>query len=248
MNIPVTSAAFARLFGLMAAGIVLMYVIPMSSGGVGNRYEVPIAVLFSVILGLLIHQAAGRRREMLAAVMLELNKLRRIYHLAKNLSAASQKYRSWFTEVHSNLYGYLTFFADKDFSRYDESNQAFRELSYHIYTVPELEPGKESSLYRELLNTSAVVAASRQKIKELFDSRMSPYVWAVILLMEAGLILTTALSGGSRLAGAVLVAVSLSAVGLLWEMDDMAGERRRLAKRYVDNIARLELRRRDKEG
>ena len=49
----------------------------------------------------------------------------------------------------------------------------------------------------------------------------------------------------SRLAAGMTVAAALLAVDLLWETDTIAGEKKAMAKRYVDNLGRLELGRRN---
>jgi hypothetical protein len=250
MNIPVNKTIFIRLSALVLGGIIFMFAVPVSKSVPSVRYDTSLAILVGIVLGFLIYQAAERRSKLLMTVTIELNKLRRIYHISKNLSEASQRLRPWFTEVHGNLYGYLTSFSDKKFEQYEETNDDFRGLTYHIYTIPELETPKEERLYDELLNTTAIVAASRQNIRELRDSRLSSYSWLVVLLMVVGLVVTVVLSTGetgpSRLAGAAILTTVLLAVDLLWEVDTLSAERKEIPKRYEQNLGRLELGRREK--
>ncbi len=252
MNIPVTKLTILRLALISIASFSLISLLPPMLPMGNPRLDMVPAGLAAVVLGFLIFHAADRRRHLLQTVNMELNKLRRVYHLSKNLSDVdSQRYRGWFTELHGHLYGYMSGFGERDFSRYEESNKDFRALSYHIYKVPELRSNKEESLYDELLRTIAVVAESRQSIKEAKDSRLSAYVWLIVLLLIGNVIVTAWLSTDitdiSMTVTGIIFASFLFAVDLLWEVDTLASERRDIAQRYVDNIGRIELRRRNEE-
>lgn len=252
MNIPIRIKTLLRLVLIAAAAFSFASLLPASLVAGEQRLDIVPGIFAGIILGFLIYHAAERRRALLQTVNLELNKLRRIYHLSRNLSDIdNQRYRSWFTGMHGKLYDYMTAFADKDFRQYEDSNPAFRELSYHIYKVPELRSNKEESLYDELLRTIAKVAESRQQIKEANESRLSSYVWVIVLLMVLGLVATSSLSimdtVVSRAAVGTVIACAMFAVDLLWEVDTLGSEQKEISMRYVDNIGRIELRRRGEE-
>lgn len=252
MNVPVQRSTLLRLALIAAGSLSFASIVPVSAEPGAARLDVAAGLLVAVVVAVLLAQAGRRRRLLLDTVNLELNKLRRIYHLSKNLSETDpQRYRGWFTELHGNLYGYMMFFGDHDFGKYEQSNPEFRKVSYHVYTVPELESTKERSLYDDLLRTTGLVAESRQRIKELRESRISAYVWIVLLLMALGFVVAVVLSTAdlfaARLACGISIAVALLAVDLLWEVDTLASERSAIAKRYAENIGRLELRRREDE-
>jgi len=252
MNIPIRLKTLLRLLLIAAGSYSLTSIIPAAVGPGAPRLDTVTGVLAAALLAVLIYHAAERRRALLQTVNLELNKLRRIYHLSKNLADIdSQRYRGWFTGMHGKLYDYMSAFADKDFHHYEDTNHAFRELSYHIYKVPELRSNKEESLYDELLRTTAKVAESRQQIKEANGSRLSSYAWVVVLLVVSGLAATAALSITdtvvSRAASGTVIACALFAVDLLWEVDTLGSEQKEISMRYIDNIGRIELRRRGEE-
>jgi Ca2+/H+ antiporter len=252
MNIPIRLKTLFRLLLIAMGAFSFTSLVPAMLGPGEQRLDLVPAILAAVLFGVLIYHAADRRRKLLQTVNLELNKLRRVYHLSRNLSDIdSQRYRSWFTGMHGKLYDYMTAFADKDFSRYEESNHAFRELSYHVYKVPELRSNKEESLYDELLRTIAIVAESRQQIKEANDSRLSSYVWVVVLLVTLCLVATSAMSVmdsvASRAAAGAAITCALLAIDLLWEVDTLGSEQKEISMRYVGNIGRIELRRRGDE-
>jgi hypothetical protein len=250
MNVPVTKNTLARLIVLTLGGLAFAMVMPAYADPYAAAFVPAIAAILAATLLVLIAQATVRRHQLFEAVRMELNKLRRLYHISKNLSvAAPQRYRSWFTELHGFLYEYLSLFSGKDFDTYDSSNAHFRKLSYHVYTIPEIESKKEEALFNDLLGTAATVASARQQIKELWDNRLSGYVWTVLMLMVGGfvaaVIFSMGESVGGRLAAGVAVSCVLLAVDLLWEFDTLAAERVQMATRYVNNLGKLELGRRE---
>lgn len=249
MNIPVTQGTLVRLIVLTVGSLAFAVSVPATGDPFAGSALLPSAVIVAATLSVLIREASARRTKLFESVRIELNKIRRLYHVSKNLSAVSQRFRSWFTDMHGHVYGYLSSFAGKDFEAYDGFNAAFRKLSYHIYTIPELESKKEEALFQDLLRTAATVAESRQQIKELWDKRLSAYGWSIVLLMGTGLVMTAVLAMGetiaSRLSTGGLIASVLLALDLLWEVDTFAGEKKWLAMRYVENVGRLELGRKE---
>ncbi len=250
MNVPVNQNVLGRLIVLTMGGLAFAMVMPAYGDPYAAAFLPAIAAFLAAALLVLIAQAVIRRHQLFEAVRMELNKLRRLYHISKNLSvAAPQRYRGWFTELHGFLYEYLTLFSGKDFDSYDSSNAHFRKLSYHVYTIPEVDSKKEEALFNDLLGTAATVASARQQIKELWDNRLSAYVWTVLMLMVAGFVATTVFamgeSVGGRFAAGATIAVVLLAVDLLWEIDTLSAERTQMAQRYVNNLSKLELGRRE---
>src|SRR5690606_28308804 len=198
-----------------------------------------VGVFTASLLVLFIGDADQRGAKLMEAVRIELNKIRRVYHLSKNLASGNQKYRQWFTDMHGYVYDYLAGFAGKDFESYDSYNASFRKLSYHIYTIPEVDSRKDEALFQELLRTAGTVAEARQQIKELWDNRLSAYGWSVVALLAGTFVVSVpfAMNGSfaSRIVGGVSVMVLLLAVDYLREIDTMSGEKKAMAERYVDN-------------
>lgn len=247
MNLPIKNQTFGRLAAMAVGGVLFALLVPLQNESVSESGRVP-AALFMVGVGFVfIAQALERRRQLHASVAFELNKLRRIYHIAKNLSVADDRFRPWFTEIHGHLLSYLTSFAGKTFNQYEESKGLFRRLSYHVYTVPELQTNKEQVLYADLLSTTGGIAEARQRIVEARDNRLSAYEWTVFLLAVMAHILVTLQSTPDRMVDRVVAGVSivlgLLLVNLLWEIDTLEGERTLFPQRYVENMAKLELRR-----
>lgn len=246
MNIPANKMTLSRILIILVSGFLVVFLIPaLPATWTVDRVDLAAIVLFALLIAFMIQTAAARRQKLFSTVFLELNKLRRIYHLSKNLAAASPRFRSWFTELHGLLYAYMSEFSGRTLDQYKQTNAAFRKVSYHIYTLPGLESVKEQVLFGDLLETTSVVAESRQKIKELLDSRLSAYGWTLVAIMLLGFVAGVVMSMGGSLAGHLIagadITIALLAVDLLWELDSMSSELKTWAKRYVDNVGKLEL-------
>jgi hypothetical protein len=211
------------------------------------RYDLPVVILFAAVFGILAFIAIDRRERLKQAVATELNKLRRIYHLGKNLGTAAHL-RGWFTDLHGYIYDYLGSFEKISFAEYEKGNAFFRRIAYHVYTVPEFREVKEQVLYNELLAATAIVSDARQKIMTLYRSRYAKSHWfelaALVLIFTAAVAVSTGSGVWAQLVtGSVLASGYLLALTFI-EHDSWTGEGdQRLAKEYVRNIARLELRR-----
>ncbi len=245
MKTSVSNSTFWRLLAIAVGSMAFAMGVPVTGDPVATGMLMPVAIFVAAVLALLIVDASSRREKLMEAVRLELNKLRRIYHLSKNIADNNPKYRTWFTDMHGFIYEYLSSFSGKDFGAYETFNAAFRKVSYHIYTIPEIDTRKDEMLFQELLHAAGTVAESRQQIKELWDSRLSAYGWTVVGLLSVGYVVASAyamnLTAASRVVGGISIAAMLLSVDYLRETDTVSSEKKALAERYVANIGRLEL-------
>jgi hypothetical protein len=230
-------------------GIIISFIVPAPQQSVTHGADIAAALVFAVILMIIARRVTARRQELRSAVYLELNKLRRIYHISKNLTAGSSRFRPWFMEIHGNLHMYLAAFEGSHLRDYRQNNPGFRRLSYHIYTAPELETDKERQLYADLLKTTGRVAETRQKIKELVKGRLEHPEWSWLMVAAFTCILAVLSSadaaGGSRLAVGMLIGVVLASLDYIWRIDKLDREMLDWTGRYVRNISKLEYRRHD---
>lgn len=232
-----------RLLIILVGSFALALLAPVSAGSASLAGAA--VVVTGLLLGFCAQRALARRDALSEWIAIELNKLRRVYHLGKNLGGDS-RHRQWFTDLHGYLYGYLTAFDKKDFSKYQETNAQFRKLSYHLYQIPGLETEKERVLYRDLLEAAGTVAGARQRIQELWSGGLSARLWNTLVLMAAlsAAAVLLAMGPSDRLVAALVIAALGCAVTFVREADamrELADED--LSKRYVENIARLELKR-----
>lgn len=219
----------------------IVYAVPVSGGSALYASVAVIGTMF--MLAMMFLRSMRREDELNEWMALELNKVRRMYHLGKNLGESAHL-RPWFTELHGYVYGYLTAFENKDFSQYQETNADFRKLSYHVYQIPELATEKERSLFNELLDAAGTVAGARQHIKQLWEGNFPRNVWAMVVVMGVaawGAVLLSIGTVDRPVAALMLVVMEISAL-LVWDMDRMSTvSGNEMAAKYVENIARLEL-------
>ena len=230
-----------RILGILIISFVVATLAPVSAGS--SELAAAAVVTTALLLAVAAQRALARRDQLAEWITIELNKLRRIYHLGKNLGGES-RHRQWFTELHGHLYAYLTAFDKKSFSQYQETNGHFRKLSYHLYQIPSLDTEKERVLYRDLLEAAGTVAGARQRIQELWSGKLPSMLGNALVAMAllSSLAILMAMGPADRYAAAFTLATLCSAVCFVREADamrDMGGEE--LSKRYVENIARLEL-------
>lgn len=232
-----------KLLPSAVIGFGLAYALPVYSGPAVFGAA---AFLGSMLLLAVVYARALRRHDELNEWMaIELNKIRRIYHLAKNLGGES-RHRQWFTDLHGFVYGYLSGFDKRDFGRYQEGNADFRKLSYHLYTISGLETEKERVLYRDLLEAAGTVAGARQHIQDLWNGGLPASAWKMLAAIHAAAAAALLFSMGpaDKLVTALLITVAGVAIAAVREADGMkALASASASKRYVENIARLELRR-----
>lgn len=238
---------FRTIVVVFVAYLVVFVVAPMVPVTSVDVIVLPSVIIFAVLFGILAFVAVDRRERLKEAVATELNKMRRIYHLGKNLGT-SPHLRSWFTDLHGFVYDYLGGFEKYDLSEYDKGNALFRRIAYHVYTVPDLREVKEQVLYTELLAATAIVSDARQKVATLRASGFLKSHWfeltVAFLIFASTVVVGTADHALSRfvtaniLAGGALLAMFFVEHDAMTRDEDVA-----LSKEYVKNIARLELRR-----
>ena len=235
------------LVAVLIAYFVAYLLPPIDLGRSADTIVLPVVIIFAVVFGILAFAAVDRRERLKEAVATELNKMRRIYHLGKNLGA-SPHLRGWFTDLHGFVYDYLGGFEKYDMSEYEKGNALFRRIAYHVYTVPDLREVKEQVLYNELLAATAIVSDARQKITTLRGSGFAKSHWFELLVLFMIFVATVSFAtvdmALSRFVCANILAAGAILAAFFVEHDAWTGDSDRVfAKEYVKNIARLELRR-----
>src|SRR5690242_10781156 len=107
----------AKLVIRIVVAVILASIVPAMGGS--TVLAAAAVLLAGIFLAVACVRGINRQEELSETIGLELNKVRRIYHLGKNLSTDS-RLRQWFTDLHGYLYAYLTAFDKKDFSQYQE--------------------------------------------------------------------------------------------------------------------------------
>jgi len=231
---------FAALSVLLAAGL------PYSDAlyGIKDAGLRNLGVIYAITVAFLLSISIGRRRSLQEMVLLELNKVRRINHLAKNIVVKQPELQPWYDEVHGCLEKYLEFFRDHDLGHYEESNRLFRRVTYLVYSLPKSQAGSGGDLYGELLGTVGSATEAREYVGNLIAPSVGGFQLGAVLLISLSLgIMSSAASPFnlvSRSGAALANFCTFLVLEILYDYEFMAGKKKReMADQYVLNLQHL---------
>jgi hypothetical protein len=200
-------------------------------------------IFFITLAALFLGKASERAAALADAVSVELNKLRRIHHLARAFSRA-EKQIPWFDSVREAIESYLHAFEVIPFAHYDDTNEMFRRITQQLYGFDAITSEKGKLLFAELMTISGQATEARQRIHAMRTQRMSVWTGGTILMCGV----TTAGFGlfafsddlASRLAAAALCFGVFIVLQLVFMADTMRTmDSKSYTKQYVDNIDRM---------
>lgn len=241
-----------HIFGILASivGATLLSLIPFSVY-IRTPFDItaadaaPVAIFFVFVLGFLMNNALLKGERFKKNLNLELSRLRRIFHLAKNLgsSAADKKF---FTKIKRAVYSYFDIITTRGLQVHQNSNQAFRQISYAVYSFKP-RGGRQEIIYKEMLETLREAAASRQEINSILAGGITSYGWTVLFSMELLVVVATLLAQGDDVKNFVVTSATLSTIFivtlLVWEVDHYShSQLRELGRRYGQSRRSLEKR------
>ncbi len=209
----------------------------------GSATTILIGIIFGLLVTFFISVAMARLSQLSDCVSIELNKLRRIHHLARAFSR-SENQIPWFDLVREAIESYLHAFEVIPFSRYDDTNEMFRRITQQLYGFDKIISKKGELLFAELMTISGQATEARQRIHALRTERMSVWSWGVALSIGALLIGISLISYAddtvSRYIAASVVAVVLLLLDYVYLSDTMQiVDNKRFTERYVANIERM---------
>ncbi|MCX6780607.1 MAG: hypothetical protein NT003_00590 [Candidatus Magasanikbacteria bacterium] len=209
----------------------------------GSATTILLGIIFGLLVTLFISTAISRFNQLSDAVSVELNKLRRIHHLARAFSR-SENQIPWFDLVREAIESYLHAFEVIPFDRYDETNELFRRITQQLYGFDKLTSEKGKLLFAELMTISGQASEARQKIHELRGERAGVWAWGVLLSIATALSAVTLVSYGDDLVNRAIAGGVVAVVLLLLDYVAMSDTMRvlnsnRFTKRYLENIGRL---------
>jgi hypothetical protein len=234
------------LLHLLAIGVISWVLAMLTTGHQlewGSATTILLGIIFGLLVTFFISNAIARYNSLSDAVSVELNKLRRIHHLARAFSR-SENQIPWFDLVREAIESYLHAFEVLPFQRYDDTNEMFRRITQQLYGFDKISSKKGELLFAELMTISGQATESRQKIHALRVERMGIWAWGVLGSIAAALIGVTLISYGddlvNRYIAAAVVAVVLLLIDFVYMVDTMnVLDNKRFTKKYVDNIERM---------
>lgn len=209
----------------------------------GSATTVLLGIIFGLLVAFFISNAVYRYNKLSDNVAVELNKLRRIHHLARAFSR-SENQIPWFDLVREAIESYLHAFEVIPFQRYDETNEMFRRITQQLYGFDKINSDKGKLLFAELMTISGQATEARQQIHGLRNERMNVWSWGVLIVIGGGLCALALISYGddlmNRYIAAGVVAVVLLLLDFVYMSDTMKVlDNKKFTKKYVDNIERM---------
>jgi hypothetical protein len=235
------------IFIAASAGAIARY-IPYA-GSVALDFIAPRAVnlgiLFSITIGFLMYKSLSRRSDMDNYIALELNKIRRMYHLALHIKKAQPAAAEWFAAVRGAVREYLGLFRTATFHEYDLGNSIFRSITYAIYSLPGQIREYNQDLYQSLLTAAADATLAREYIRAKKDDQVSLFSWEVVIFISLAfsviIIAATPLQLVARGIGATVIFCLFLVLQLIYEHDKANSLRDRAwASRYVTDLESLD--------
>lgn len=201
--------------------------------------------LYAILMGFLMSIAIIRRRELDEYIDVELNKIRRIYHIALHLTKQQPRFAPWLKELKEDLDAYLSMFREVSFYVYERGNDLFRNVTYKIYELPSLNIPYNVDLYRDLLRTAGKTTEARQRIRSKKNQYIGYFQWTVILIVTFTFawILTSATpeDSNARIITGIIIFNIFLVLDLLYEYDRFNDKKLKfLANMYANNLTNVE--------
>ena len=239
---------YARLFAIIAISFLMANYFPYLGSNTFDIFDffsfnaVNVGLLFAIISGFLMMITLSRKQSLMSYISIELNKIRRIYHLANNLAVSEPALKNWFKEVDSHIHGYFNFFKTNDFRVYEQGNDLFRHITYTIYQLPQRSEKYNPELYTALLQTTSEATEAREQIRSQKDGSIGFFQWAsmIVVTMSFALIIASATppTTMARILGGIVIFNLLLMLQLLYEYDRInARKGKAIAKVYLENEA-----------
>ncbi len=231
-----TTGVLARFVPYAATYDALDYIAPRA---------VNIGILFSIVVGFLMYKSLTRRSDIDNSISLELNKIRRIYHLARHIAKAEPAADTWYAAVRGGIREYLGMFRSLTLHEYDLGNPLFRSVTYAVYSLPSQVTGYDPQLYESLLEATGQATEAREFIRAKKDDQISWFSWIVVVFISLVFAVLVLASTPETM---VLRAVSASVIlclflvlQLIYEHDRANSLRDRTwARQYLENLTSLD--------
>ena len=206
---------------------------------------VNVGILFSITVGFLMYKSLNRRSDLDNYISLELNKIRRMYHLARHVAHTAAGSSAWLAAVSGGIREYLGLFRTFTFHEYGLGNPLFRSVTYAVYALPVTVKKYNSDLYQALLTAAGEATEAREFIRSKKDDRVSLFSWIIValisLIFSSLVIAATPYSFMLRSIGAMVILCLFLVLQLIFEHDRANSLRDRAwARRYVEDLASLD--------
>ena len=242
---------YLRLLTLFLLSILFVAIVPLfpqipEIQEFLSRQVVNMGILYAIIVGFLLSITLNRKNLLEEYIYLELNKIRRIYHLSLHLFKQQSGLEVWFGELARALKSYHTLFSLENFSRYEDGDPLFRKVTYAVYQLPSFKISYNSELYQSLLDAASASTEAREYVRATKANSIGLFQWVVLgvitLTLGIALVGSTPTEFTAILASAVFIFNLLLTLDLLYEYDNSNVRKDRfIAELYARNLEKLEI-------
>jgi hypothetical protein len=208
-------------------------------------HAINVGVLYAIIIGFIMSLSLSRKHELMEYILLELNKLRRMHHIALHLSKADASLQIWFTLVRDRIREYLGLFRHMPFHDYANGNAVFRRLTYTIYDLPQQSAAYNHQLYEALLEAAGSATEAREHIRAKKDDDIGYFQWGVILFVA--IVFSVIIAAGTpletyhRTVSGIVIFCLFLALQLIYEYDQSNDKKQSyLTGLYLQNLENIE--------
>ena len=243
-------STYIRLFILAFLSIAFVRAIPFltKQTEIFNFFSsqvVNMGILYAIIVGFLMSMTLKRKQSLDIFISLELNKIRRIYHLSKHLYKAQPKLKKWFEETQVAIQDYNKLFCGFDFDSYELGSPLFRKVTYNAYKLPTLKVDYNDELYKSLLSATAKATESRESIRSKLVQTIGAFQWLVLIVvtitLSTILVSSTPDDVMSRVATTAVVFNLFLVLQLLYEYDTPNKKMKHaFAEKYAHNLSEID--------
>lgn len=237
------SMTYVRIVVLFLVSLGLVWFVPTAPPRLTDffySHAFNLGVLYAITIGFLMSLTLSRRQLIEEYIALELNKIRRLYHLAYHLRKAQPKLDAWFKRLHKEIEAYLHSFRKISFGEYERGNLLFRKATYTVYELPSLGIAYNQDLYGALLDAASTATEAREFIRSKKDHHIGRFQWLVTVIITITFCVTIAVFTPSDLWTRITSLFAIFCVFLTLQLVfeyDRSNERkhRYIAKLYVSN-------------
>lgn len=239
---------YLRMLALALVATLIAMRVPYAGEGaldfVAPR-AVNLGILFSITVGFLMYKSLNRRSDLENYIALELNKIRRMYHLSRHIAKTASGSDAWLAAVTGGIREYLGLFKTFSFNDYRMGNPLFRSITYAVYALPSQVKKYNSDLYQALLATTGEATEAREFIRAKKDDRVSLFSWIIVsmvsVIFSIIVIASTPYELVLRAIGALVILCLFLVLQLIFEHDRANSLRDHVwAHRYVDDLVSLD--------
>ena len=236
---------YIRMFVLLLLSALFVYFVPFVGGDALDSFLTfnasNIGILYAITIGFLMMIAINRKQLLDSSISLEINKIRRMHHLALNLHKVTPGTDAWYKALDTAIKDYLKGFDKRDFLHYEEGNAAARKMTYAIYSLPQITSEYNSELYQFLIEAAGDITEARENIRATTDASIGYFQWFVTIVMTLLLAVIVVIDAPYALLTRVLTGVVVFnlflMLQLIYEYDQTNPKKRRYyIELYLQNV------------